>query len=98
MNLAESMRRVSPAGKRRVWPAFRSSDVWFEGSGGEPSGLSARNNLPEFAGHNSPPARNGAHNRHTGRRGDQDLSGFEKGVIDLACQWPRKGKRTPTPS
>ena len=36
---------------------------------------------------------NGAHNRHTGCRGDQVLSGFERGVIDRACQWPRKVKQ-----
>jgi hypothetical protein len=37
-----------------------------------------------------PPARNVAHNRHTGCREYQVLSGFERGAIDLACQWPRK--------
>jgi hypothetical protein len=36
----------------------------------EPRALSARNNLPRFAGHNSPPVRSWAHNRHTGHRGD----------------------------
>jgi hypothetical protein len=33
----------------------------------------ARNNLPCFSGHNSPPARNRARKLHTGCRGDQVL-------------------------
>jgi hypothetical protein len=32
--------------------------------------LSARNNLPKFAGHNLTPVRSWAHNRRTGYRGD----------------------------
>jgi hypothetical protein len=57
--------------------------------------LSARNNLPWLAGHDSPSARSWAHNRHTWYRGDQALSGFEKGVIDEACQWPHDFRTEP---
>ena len=38
----------------------------------KPRVLSARNSLPEFAGHGSPPARNGARSRPTERRVEQD--------------------------
>jgi hypothetical protein len=44
-----------------------------------------------------PPTRIEAHNRHTERRGDQVLSGFERGVIDpgvsVALAAVRRGRK-----
>jgi hypothetical protein len=48
----------------------------------DPVARTARNNLPKFAGHSSPPARNWAHKRHTGLPRDQVLWEFQWGVID----------------
>lgn len=42
----------------------------------KPSARSTRDNLSKLTGHGSPPACNGAHNRHTRCHGDQVLSGL----------------------
>ena len=81
------------------WPSFVAGSHGAGGRGrprvsAQPRALSARNNLPEFAGHNSPPARNGAHNRHTGAGENRFYRGL-RGVLLISVSGPCKSRTGP---